>query len=85
MALTVAEMTKEELRELIEISIEQKLLEIFGDPEEELELKEAVQKQLQNQKASVASGERGRILESADYFKNVLACREPGKHQTPKS
>ena len=64
MSLTVAEMTKEELRELIEISIEQKLLEIFGDPEEELELKEAVQKQLQRQKAAVASGERGKTLES---------------------
>jgi hypothetical protein len=32
MATTVAQMTKEELREMIETAIEQKLLEMFGDP-----------------------------------------------------
>ena len=57
-------MTKEELKELIEVSIEQKLLEIFGDPEDELELKDVVQKQLQHQKAAVMAGERGKTLES---------------------
>jgi predicted RNase H-like HicB family nuclease len=35
MADTVAQMTKEELREMIEASVEQKLLEILGDPDED--------------------------------------------------
>ncbi|MCL0080791.1 hypothetical protein M1N64_00930 [Peptococcaceae bacterium] len=30
--ITIAQMTKDELRELIETSIEQKLLELLGDP-----------------------------------------------------
>ncbi len=39
MADTVAQMTKEEPREMIETSIEQKLLEMLGDPDEGLEIK----------------------------------------------
>ncbi len=37
MAATVAQMTKEELQEIIETAIEQKLLEMFGDPAESLD------------------------------------------------
>ncbi|MCC7355673.1 MAG: hypothetical protein IT330_18180 [Anaerolineae bacterium] len=60
---TVAQMTKEELREMIEESLEQKLLEILGDPDEGLELRKSVRERLLRQKEAVAKGERGELLE----------------------
>jgi hypothetical protein len=36
MTATVAQMTKGELREMIEASVERKLLELLGDPDEGL-------------------------------------------------
>jgi hypothetical protein len=36
MAATVAQMTKRELREMMETLIEQKLIELLGDPDEGL-------------------------------------------------
>ncbi len=68
---TVGQMTKEELRELIEASIEQKLLEIFGDPEGDLELKDSIRKQLLRQKEAVAAGERGADLKDIAYRLNL--------------
>jgi len=59
MASTVAQMTKEEFREMIEASIEQKLLEILGDPDEGLEIRKSVRHRLLRQKKAVAAGERG--------------------------
>ena len=58
-ANTVAQMTKEELREMIEASIEQKLLEILGGPDEGLEIRKSVRDRLLRQKEAVAAGERG--------------------------
>jgi hypothetical protein len=52
-------MTKEELREMIEMSIEQKLLEILGDPDEGLEIRQSVRDRLLRQREAVAAGERG--------------------------
>lgn len=63
MADTVAQMTKEELREMIETSIEQKLLEMLGDPDEGLEIKKSVRDRLLRQKEAVAAGERGEPFE----------------------
>jgi hypothetical protein len=63
MADTVAQMTKEELREIIEMSIEQKLLEILGDPDEGLGIRTAVRDRLLRQKKAVAAGERGEPFE----------------------
>jgi hypothetical protein len=63
MADTVAQMTKEELREMIEPSIEQKLLEILGDPDEGLEIRKPVRDRLLRQRKAVAAGERGEPLE----------------------
>ena len=60
---TVAEMTKEELREIIEITIEQKLLELLGDPDEGLPIREAIRERLLRQKQAAASGERGEPFE----------------------
>ena len=63
MADTVAEMTKKEFREMIEVIIEQKLIELFGDPDEGLEIREVVRNRLLEQKKAVGAGERGEPLE----------------------
>ncbi len=60
---TVAEMSKDELREMIESLIEQKLLEILGDPDEGLEVRNPVRERLLRQKEAVAAGDRGQPLE----------------------
>ncbi len=60
---TVAQMTKDELREMIETIIEQKLLELVGDPDEGLPIREAIRNRLLRQKEAVASGERGEPIE----------------------
>ena len=65
MAATVAQMTKEELQELIEASVERKLLELLGDPDEGLELRKALVARLSRQRRAVAAGERGESLEDA--------------------
>ena len=62
-AETVAQMTKEELREMIEWVVEEKLVELLGDPDEGLELRESVRQRLLRQKRAVANGERGEPLE----------------------
>lgn len=59
METTIANMTKKEFTEIIAKVVEQKLFEIFGDPEEGMILKENVRKRLIRQKKSVAAGERG--------------------------
>ncbi len=63
MATTVAQMSKGELRELIETSIEQKLLEMFGAPDEGLEIRKSLRDRLVRQQKRVATGERGQPLE----------------------
>jgi hypothetical protein len=63
MATTVSELTTEQLRELIENAVEQKLFELLGDPDEGLELKAAVRRRLLHQQKKVAAGERGASLE----------------------
>ncbi len=60
---TVAEMSKDELQEMIESLIEQKLLEILGDPDEGLEIRKPVRERLLRQKEAVAAGDRGQPFE----------------------
>ncbi|MBC8492865.1 MAG: hypothetical protein H8D43_03690 [Chloroflexi bacterium] len=60
---TVAQMSKDELKELIETSVEQKLLELLGDPDEGLEIRRSVRDRLLQQKKAVAAGERGEPFE----------------------
>ena len=64
---TVAQMTKDELREMIETIIEQKLLELVGDPDEGLPLRESIRNRLLRQKEAVESGERGESFEEVVY------------------
>jgi len=63
MANTVAQMTKEELKEVIEQSIEQKLLELLGDPDQGLEIRKSISERLLRQKKQVARGNQGEPLE----------------------
>ena len=63
MAATVAQMTKPELREMMETLIEQKLLELLGDPDEGLEIRKSVRDRLLRQRKAVAAGERGKPFE----------------------
>ena len=60
MATKVAQMTKSELQEMIETTVEQKLLELLGDPDKGLHLKKVVRDRLLRQKQAVAAGERGK-------------------------
>ncbi len=63
MATTVGRMTKEELREMIANLIEQKLVELLGDPAEGLPIKSPLRQKLLRQKKAVKHGERGELLE----------------------
>lgn len=62
MAATVTRMTKHELKEIIESTVEQKLLELLGDPDQGLVLKKRVKDRLLRQRKSIASGQRGESL-----------------------
>ncbi len=59
----VSQMTKEELQQVIESSIENKLIELFGDPDEGLVLREEVRLRLLKSKSAVDRGERGKLLQ----------------------
>jgi hypothetical protein len=60
-------MTRSELKELletvVETTVEEKLLEILGDPDEGLELRETVRDRLIRQRQAVAKGQYGQPLE----------------------
>jgi hypothetical protein len=63
MTTTLAQMTRIELKEMIEAIIEQKLIELLGDPDEELSIRKPVRDRLLRQKQAVATGERGEPFE----------------------
>jgi hypothetical protein len=63
MATTVSQMTRSELKEMIEAIIEQKLLELLGGPDEGLSIRKLVRDRLLRQKQAVAGGERGEPFE----------------------
>ena len=62
MAVTVAKMTKHELKEIIESTVEQKLLELLGNPDQGLVLRKTLKDRLLRQRKTVSSGERGDSL-----------------------
>ena len=64
MAKTVADMTAAELRQLVSSVVEEKLIQLLGDPDEGLVLRENVRKRLFRQKRAVSKGERGERLET---------------------
>ena len=59
----VSQMTKEELRLMIDEVLEQKLIELLGDPDGGLELRDEVRDFLIRQREVVARGELGRPLD----------------------
>lgn len=60
MEKTVAEMTTRELRDMVGNLIEEKLVEIFGDPDQGLELQDSLRERLLRQKRETAAGEQGK-------------------------
>ena len=58
----VAEMTKDELKEMIAAVIEQKIVELFGNSDNKLPIRKKLQDRLLMQKKTVANGERGELL-----------------------
>ena len=63
MSVTVAQMSKDELKEMLEMTVEQKLLELLGDPDEGREIRKSARQRLLRQKKAVAAGERGEPFE----------------------
>ena len=63
MSTTIARMTRDELQEMIGAVVEQKLIQLFGDPDEGLPLKKSVRDRLIRQMTAVGHGERGEGLE----------------------
>jgi hypothetical protein len=63
MTTTVGQMSLEELREMIEAAVEQKLLEILGDPDEGLGIRDSVRDRLLRQREAVIAGDRGEPFE----------------------
>jgi len=59
----VTQMSKDELKEIIAMTVEQKLMELLGDPDEGLEIRKSVRERLLRQKKAVAAGERGEQFE----------------------
>ncbi len=69
MSVTVAQMSKDELKKIIAVTVEETLLELLGDPDEGLEIKKSVKERLLRQKKAVAAGERGEPF--ADVVKRL--------------
>lgn len=65
----VAEMTQTEFKEMletvVETTVEEKLLEILGDPDDGLELRKAVRDRLIRQRKAVVKGQYGQPLEES--------------------
>jgi hypothetical protein len=62
MSTSVAQMTKKELAQMLSTVVEQKLIELLGDPDEGLVLKENFRKRLIRQKKAVSKGEGEKTL-----------------------
>ena len=58
-------MTKKEFAQILSTVVEQKIVELFADPDEGLVIKEHLRKRLLCQKKAVAEGERGIALRDA--------------------
>jgi len=64
---TIVQMTQDEFKEMLESvveeTVERKLIEILGEPDEGLEIRSEVRERLLRQREEVARGKRGRPLE----------------------
>ena len=64
MPKTVADMTTTELRQLLSSVVEEKLVQLLGDPDDGMAVRENVLKRLLRQKRAVEKGDRGESLEN---------------------
>jgi hypothetical protein len=64
MSTTVVQVSKRELTKIISNVVEQKLVELFGDPDDGLTMKQNLRKRLLRQKRAVEKGGRGIYLSS---------------------
>lgn len=62
---TLGQMTKKEFTKILSNVVEQKLVELYGDPDEGLNVKDQLRKRLIRQKKAVVKGSRGVDLSSA--------------------
>lgn len=63
--MTISELSRDELKRLVAEAVEEKLLEVLGDPDEGLVLREEVQARLQRTLAAERAGKRGLPIEDA--------------------
>jgi hypothetical protein len=66
---TIPAELRKELEGWIEHIVDQRLVELFGDPDEGLELREELVERLREQQKRVAAGERGQPME--EVFKEL--------------
>jgi len=59
MSTTVAELTVDQLRQIIQEAVEQKISEMLGDPDEGLELREEIKARLRRSLEAERSGAKG--------------------------
>jgi len=59
MHTSTATITKTELATMIDRAVEEKILQLLGDPDEKLILKKSLRTRLLRQKKAVAKGQRG--------------------------
>ena len=60
MHTSTATITKTELANMIDRAVEEKILQLLGDPDEKLILKKSLRTRLLRQKKAVAKGQRGK-------------------------
>ena len=56
---TLAHMTKKEFTQILSSVVEQKLVELYGDPDEGLVIKDQLRKRLIRQKKATSKGDQG--------------------------
>lgn len=61
---SVARMTQEQLREMISETVEEKLIELLGDPDAGLAVKKSLRARLLRQRRKVVQGDRGDSLDA---------------------
>jgi len=57
-------MTQKQLREMIGETVEEKLIELLGDPDEGLAVRKSVRARLLRQRRKVSGGDRGESLDA---------------------
>ena len=60
---SIAKLSLEDFKRIIEDVVEEKLLEMFGDPDHGQVMRASVRRRLAKQLKAVAAGERGKPLE----------------------